>query len=549
MKRHFLAWITCTLLILIQYYNFSIAQEKEQWENLFDGKTLAGWELVNGTAKYTVENGMIVGTTTPGSPNSFLCTKKSYGNFVLEVDFKADEALNSGIQIRSQSLKEFKNGRVHGYQVEIDPAQKELYAANPPNRHTDGAIIPGGTEPRRWTGGIYDEARRGWLCDLTLNEAARNAFKPGEWNHLRIEALGDGIRTWINGIFAAGIVDAMTPNGFIGLQVHAVKSEQPLQVCWKNIKIQNLGFNDAKAENEQDSFIGDWISNEEGPVAQVVKVTEGQYRALLLRTMVTSEKPLAVLEGIQNPNGIAFTGDGWTGTIENGRFKGQKDGNKFDMKHVIRNSPSLNMVPPKEAIVLFDGQSTNEWAKQKAKEWLTEDGPANNWNILPGGKLEVVPKAGSIITKRQFGDFKLHAEFRLLGEATNSGIYLMTRYEVNIKDSYGQTKGDPCGAPGNIAEPLRKDPIVNAAAPLFQWQTLDIDFRAPRFNESGTKIENARITVFYNGIKLYENLQPVKLKGAVTRIGEAPKGPLMLQEHGTALQFRNIWIVDQSDSK
>jgi len=218
----------------------------QTWVDLFDGKTLAGWKQLNGTAKYEVVDGAIVGTTAEGSPNSFLCTTKNYGNFILEVDFKVDEALNSGVQIRSESKPEHEKGRVHGYQVEIDPAQNERWSKKPANLRANGEEVPAGAEPRRWTGGIYDEGRRGWLNDLTHNEAARKAFKPGEWNHFRVEAQGESIRTWVNEVPAADLKDSMTPSGFIALQVHANSSPKPLQVRWKNIRIQDLGPNETK---------------------------------------------------------------------------------------------------------------------------------------------------------------------------------------------------------------------------------------------------------------------------------------------------------------
>lgn len=187
-----------------------------EWEILFDGKTLKGWVQRNGKAKYEVQDGMIVGTSVKGEPNSFLCTKKDYNNFILEVEFWVGEDMNSGIQIRSLSLADYKDGRVHGYQVEIDPS------------------------PRAWTAGIYDEARRGWLYDLRNNEAARKAFKPGEWNKLHIEAIGHSIRTWLNGVPAANLVDSMTPSGFIALQVHG-RPKSGIKARWRNIRILDLG--------------------------------------------------------------------------------------------------------------------------------------------------------------------------------------------------------------------------------------------------------------------------------------------------------------------
>ena len=202
---------------------------KPGWVNLFNGKDLTGWVQRGGKAKYRAEDGQIVGTTVPNTTNSFLCTKKDYGDFVLELEFKVDAGLNSGVQIRSQCFDEDRTvelsgkkikiaaGRVHGYQVEIDPSE------------------------RAWTGGIYDEGRRGWLNDLKDNEKARKAFKAGEWNKFRIECKGDSIKTWLNNVSAADLRDSMTPTGFIGLQVHAVgKKEEPYEVRFRNLRIKEL---------------------------------------------------------------------------------------------------------------------------------------------------------------------------------------------------------------------------------------------------------------------------------------------------------------------
>ncbi len=202
------------------------------WVSLFNGKDLDGWVARGGKAKYRAEDGQIVGTTVPNTSNSFLCTTKNYADFILELEFKVDPELNSGVQIRSECFDEPKTleangktikipaGRVHGYQVEIDPDVKRN---------------------RMWTGGIYDEGRRGWLQDLKNNEPARKAFKPGEWNKFHIECRGDSIKTWLNGVPAADLHDAMTPSGFIGLQVHQVgKREDPLEVRFRNLRIKEL---------------------------------------------------------------------------------------------------------------------------------------------------------------------------------------------------------------------------------------------------------------------------------------------------------------------
>lgn len=192
-----------------------------QWEPLFNGKNLKGWKKINGAADYKVENGAIVGISKVNTPNTFLRTDKEYGDFILEMLFKVDDGLNSGVQFRSLSTPEYQNGRVHGYQYEIDPS------------------------PRAWSGGIYDEARLGWLYPLTTNSAAREAFKPNAWNKLRIEAIGDHIRTWINGVPASDLLDAQTHDGFIALQVHDIgsnKDNEGKTVSWKDIRIMTSGL-------------------------------------------------------------------------------------------------------------------------------------------------------------------------------------------------------------------------------------------------------------------------------------------------------------------
>ena len=185
------------------------------WEILFDGSNLDVFEKLNGDASYEIENNTLVGISKLNTPNSFLATKKKYTDFILEFDVKIDNGLNSGVQFRSNSFAEYQNGRVHGYQCEIE------------------------TSDRRWAGGIYDEARRGWLYPLTRNKTGQTAFRNGEWNHYRIEAIGDQIRTFVNGIQCANLVDNMTPDGFIAFQVHSIgnKEDDGKKVRWKNIKI------------------------------------------------------------------------------------------------------------------------------------------------------------------------------------------------------------------------------------------------------------------------------------------------------------------------
>lgn len=206
------------------------------WVKLFDGKTLNGWSIHSGTATYAVDNGAILGTAVLGSPNSFLCTDKEYGDFVLEFEVKVDPELNSGVQFRSLIAKEAmtftapgKDGkqvdrkipadRVYGYQVEIS------------TRKSGNA------------GNVYDEARRArFLDDFSNKPKAREAFKDNQWNKYRVEARGSSIKTWVNGVPCADFQDSETLRGIIGLQVHQVPKDRfkPYQVRWRNIRIREL---------------------------------------------------------------------------------------------------------------------------------------------------------------------------------------------------------------------------------------------------------------------------------------------------------------------
>ena len=203
------------LLVAFALLSVGIFAQETKWEPLFNGKNLKGWKKLNGKAEYKVVNGAIMGISQMNTPNTFLATDKNYGDFILEFDFKADIGLNSGVQFRSLSVKDYQKGRVHGYQYEID------------------------TAPRAWSGGIYDEARRGWLYPLTSNPAARTALKNGEWNKARIEAIGNSVRTWLNGVECANMIDDVTPEGFIALQVHSINNQEHAgkAIYWKNIRI------------------------------------------------------------------------------------------------------------------------------------------------------------------------------------------------------------------------------------------------------------------------------------------------------------------------
>ena len=212
MNKHI---IYILLLAFLQIIPITAQEGKSKWKYLIEDNSLKNFKQLNGNAVFKIEQGELIGISKLNTPNSFLATKARYSDFILEFEVWVDYGLNSGVQFRSNSLAEYNNGRVHGYQCEIE------------------------TSSRKWAGGIYDEARRGWLYPLSRNPAGQNAFINGTWNRYRIEAIGDKILTYVNGIQTAHLVDNMTAEGFIAFQVHSISDskDEGKKVRWRAIKI------------------------------------------------------------------------------------------------------------------------------------------------------------------------------------------------------------------------------------------------------------------------------------------------------------------------
>ncbi|MBI5396025.1 MAG: DUF1080 domain-containing protein [Verrucomicrobia bacterium] len=224
-----------TLLPALLIVSATTAFAADKWENWFANGKLDGFQVVSGNACYKVENGVLVGTTVEGSPNTFLATAKPCKDFELQFEVKVDDELNSGVQVRSHLAKEgdpapegsksgkpLPAGRLYGPQCEI-------------------AAVGGKS------GDFYDEARRGtWWSILTktdavCTDAAKAAFKKGEWNHYRIVVKGDHYQSWINGVPTADFNQPNDPEGLIGFQVHGIKKGTgPFSVRWRNVKFRQL---------------------------------------------------------------------------------------------------------------------------------------------------------------------------------------------------------------------------------------------------------------------------------------------------------------------
>jgi hypothetical protein len=318
-----------------------------------------------------------------------------------------------------------------------------------------------------------------------------------------------------------------------------------------------------KVELERlDPFMGDWQGTwrlddgtDSGPVvAQVIALGQGKYRAKFLEEFDVRVPAIAKLEGQLKEAKVRFSGPGryednefslqavLEGRRFAGTFQGQDFAGSFIMEKVIRLSPTLGSKPPAGAVVLFDGSNFNEWRYSGNKP-----GPVQ-WKLVDKA-MEVVPGTDSIITKKEFGDVKLHLEFRtpFMPDARgqgrgNSGVYLQGRYEVQVLDSYGlEGRDNECGGIYSVAQPL-----VNMCAPPMQWQTYDITFSNARFDSSGKKVKDALMTVVHNGVKIQDK---AKVSKATTAAPGGKPGGIYLQDHGNRVQYRNIWLVELPEER
>lgn len=276
---------------------------------------------------------------------------------------------------------------------------------------------------------------------------------------------------------------------------------------------------------------------------QVIAEGKGNYRAIISADIGEVEPIRGEARGKREGDEVSFKGKieagpdyggvhELTGKVSDGKFTGQYAGEnrgRFDAKRVRKVSPTIGAKPPEGAVILFDG-------KDKSK-WFGKNDTPNPWKLVDGA-MEVVSGKGSIYTKQHFRDFKLHLEFCLDFMPTargqgrcNSGVYLPGGNEIQVLDSFGlKPSRHDCGAFYGQAAPL-----VNACLPPGEWQTYDVTFIAPRFDDKGERVKNAIITVFHNGIKTHDQFRP--------RREGVPSGGIQLQDHDNRLWYRNIWLV------
>jgi len=445
---------------------------------LFNGKNLDGWVQRGGKAIYTIEGSEIVGTSVTNTPNSFLCTEKSYGDFVLEYDFKVDPKLNSGVQIRSECFDTAKDvefdgkkiripaGRVHGYQIEIDPD------------------VP---RKRMWSAGIYDEARRGWLFPAggeqsaeakAFSELGQRIFKPNDWNHVRVEARGDSLKTWLNGTPCADIKDSVTPRGFIALQVHGIGREADkngTQVRWRNLKIAELpartasapALNALTAEEKRDGWHLLWDG----------KTTDG-WRSAKAETFPA--KGWSIQDGVltvHESEGAESAGGGDIITRE--RFS------DFELKADFKITPGAN--------------SGIKYFAQPALDPITSSGAKTTTGSAIGLEFQ-------ILDDERHPDAKMGRD----GNRTVASLY-------DLKPAATSKQPNPIG----------------------EWNTAHIISRGKHVEHW---LNGAKVLEYDRGSDEFRKLVAQSKYNTIPGFGEWADGHILLQEHGNEVSYRNIKI-------
>jgi hypothetical protein len=456
--------IAASAMVLLTAAPLANGAEPE-WRPLKVGGSLKGWR-VHGKAPYTVEGEDIVGRSILGAPNSFLVTDATFGDFILEYDAKVDPRLNSGVMVRSESRRDYRNGVVFGYQVEID------------------------SSPRAWSGGIYDEQRREWLNSLARNDQARAAFKVGDWNHFRVEALGNRIRTFVNGVAAANLVDDMTPRGFIGLQVHAVGDDPKLagmEARFRNIRIVTQDVANAATPLDPAADEYNYVPNR----LTDVQVAQG-WRLL------------------------------WDGSSSNG-WRGA-------------NLPGF----PDRGWTMQDGvlsiDTASAGAATSGGDIITREEFANfelelDFRIAPGAnsgiKYFVDPQLGA--TAGLPGS-AIGLEFQILDDERHPDATQGVRGNRTVGSLYDLIPATNLDEPGRSAKRVLPPGAWNRA----------------RIVAKGRHVEH-----WLNGVKVVEYQRGAQMFRALVNnskykdmpgFGERERGPILLQDHGNAVSFRSIKI-------
>ena len=450
--------ILAILLTFLTLLSCAAEQKTEDgWTDLFNGKDLTGWKPVAGTATFEVVNGEIVGTAVAGSPNTFLITEEIFGDFILELDLKvAHLSSNSGVMARGQFDPNGKGGKglVFGYQVEADPGE------------------------RAWSAGIYDEARRGWLYPLDLNPAARTAFKMGEFNHYRIEAIGDEIKTWLNGQEVAYVVDDMDKTGFIGLQVHSIKKPEDAgrKTSFKNVKIKTANLDPIPFKS--DIFV---VNNTLNNLTEYEKNMGWK----LLFDGTTNE-------GWKGAYKDSFPDSGW----------GINEGILSIAKSNGGESTNAGDIVTKEVFSAFDlafDFKLTEGANSGLKYFVT---------LTEGNKGSAIGLEYQVLDDEKHPDAKMG----IAGNRTLASLYDL----------------------------IKADKQRRFIKPIGEWNKGRIIVTAD--NKVMHYLNGIKVIEYQRGSQEFKDLVAISKYAKWENFGEAKEGHILLQDHGDKVSFKNIKI-------
>jgi len=442
------------LLLLL---TFSIQAQDGNWKNLFNGKDLSGWKAVAGKANFAVQDGVIEGSAVFGTGNTFLITEELYGDYILEVDLKISHiSSNSGIMTRGQfdPAGQAGKGLVYGYQVEADPTA------------------------RAWSGGIYDEARRGWFYPLDLNPTAKSAFKLGEWNRYRIEVLGNTIKTWVNGQEVAYFVDDLDARGFIGLQVHSIqnKEDEGRKTYFRNVRIQTENLSPLAFKKR--IFVVSTVKNELTPEEK------SQGWKLLFDGASSS--------GWESARKEAFPKEGWT--IEDGILTIQKsDGSEARTFGDIVTSEQFSAFD-----LAFDFK-LSEGANSGVKYFVT---------LAEGNTGSAIGLEYQILDDALHPDAKMGRD----GNRTLASLYDLIKAEKQarfVRKPGEWNQGRVVVYPNNKVEHY---------------------------------LNGVKVLEYERGSQAYRDLVAISKYVVWNKFGEAPSGRILLQDHGDQVSYKNIKI-------